>query len=117
MAHVAEYKKRIVENIVKLAKEYPIVGAVNMENLPAPQLQAMKAQLRGKVVLVMTKKRLIKIALEKLKSERKAGRAPEWHACPHLHGRKPLQAKQNTAEKQEQGSCKRRPDCSKGYYG
>ena len=71
MAHVAEYKKRIVENIVKLAKEYPIVGAVNMENLPAPQLQAMKAQLRGKVVLVMTKKRLIKIALEKLKSERK----------------------------------------------
>src|SRR3989338_3340595 len=71
MAHVAEYKKKIVENIVSLAREYPIIGAVNMENLPAPQLQAIRVQLRGKVDLVMTKKRLMKIALEQLKNEKK----------------------------------------------
>src|SRR3989338_8181166 len=71
MAHVAEYKKKTLNYLVKLIKEYPIVGAVNMENLPAPQLQAMRAQLRNKVVLAMTKKRLMKLALEKSKDEKK----------------------------------------------
>src|SRR3989338_1749214 len=71
MAHVAEYKKKIVDDIVRLIKEYPIIGVVNMENLPAPQLQAMRAQLRGKVALTMTKKRLMKIALEQVKNEKK----------------------------------------------
>lgn len=79
MAHVAEYKKKTVENIVKLVKEYPIVGAVNMENLPAPQLQAMRAQLRGKVVLVMTKRRIMKIALEKVKNDKKGIEQLEEH--------------------------------------
>jgi large subunit ribosomal protein L10 len=69
--HVAGYKKEIVRNIIKYIKEYPIVGIVNMENLPAPQLQAMKSKLRGKVHLCMTKKRLMKIALEQLKSEKR----------------------------------------------
>ncbi len=79
MAHVAEYKKKTVENIVKLVKEYPIVGAVNMENLPAPQLQAMRAQLRGKVVLAMTKRRIMKIALEKVKNDKKGIEQLEEH--------------------------------------
>ena len=69
--HVAEYKKKIVGDIVRYAEEYPIIGIVNMENLPAPQLQAMKAKLRGKVNLFMTKKRLIKIALEQAKNNKK----------------------------------------------
>ena len=42
-AHVADYKKEIVSNIINLINEYPIMGVVNMENLPAPQLQAMRA--------------------------------------------------------------------------
>src|SRR3989338_5804354 len=71
MAHVAEYKKKTLNYLVKLIKEYPIVGAVNMENLPAQQLQAMRAQLRNKVVLAMTKRRLMKLALEKSKDEKK----------------------------------------------
>jgi len=70
-AHVAEYKKKIVQNIVKCVKEYPIIGVANMENLPAPQLQAMRAKLRGKVYLIMTKKRLMKIALEQVKNDKK----------------------------------------------
>jgi len=71
MAHVSEFKKKIVEDITKLSKEYPIIGVVNMENLPASQLQTMKAELRGKVDFFMTKKRLMKIAIEKVKSEKK----------------------------------------------
>lgn len=63
MAHVSPEKKEVVKHISALLAQYPIVGAVNMENLPAPQLQAMKAQLRGKVELVMTKRRIMKVAI------------------------------------------------------
>lgn len=62
MAHVAQYKKDIVANLVKLMQEYPIIGTVNMENLPAAALQKMVAQLRGKASLTMTKRRLMKLA-------------------------------------------------------
>src|SRR3989338_7297106 len=77
MAHVSEFKKKTVDDIVKLGKEYPIVGVVNMENLPAPQLQAMRAELRGRVVLFMTKKTLMKAALEKIKADKKGIEALE----------------------------------------
>jgi large subunit ribosomal protein L10 len=71
MTHVAEYKKRIVNKIVDLINAYPIVGVVNVENLPAPQLQRMRAQLRDNVNIFMTKKRLISLALEKTKNSKK----------------------------------------------
>jgi large subunit ribosomal protein L10 len=72
MAHVAQYKKDKVAQMVQLMVEYPIVGAVNMENLPAPQLQTMRAKLRKDVAMVMTKRRLMKIALQAAK-EKKPG--------------------------------------------
>ncbi|MBR9690807.1 50S ribosomal protein L10 [Candidatus Woesearchaeota archaeon] len=65
-AKVNQAKKQIVNDFAKLAQEYPIVGAVNMEGMPTPQLQTMRTQLRkDEVVLKMTKKRLLKLALEK----------------------------------------------------
>jgi len=64
-------KKNIVKTIVQLMKDYPIVGVVNMEGLPAAQLQRMKGQLRGKVDLMMTKKRLMLKALDKAKADHK----------------------------------------------
>jgi len=67
MAHVAEYKKEIVKKIVGLIKSYPIIGIVNMENLPAPQLQRLRGQLRGKVELFMAKRRLISLAIDNTK--------------------------------------------------
>ena len=54
-AHVADYKKVVVKKIVELLKQYPIIGCINMENLPASQLQNMRGQLRGKVEMLMTK--------------------------------------------------------------
>ncbi|MDP6547513.1 MAG: 50S ribosomal protein L10 [Candidatus Woesearchaeota archaeon] len=71
MAKAAEYKKKIVADMLKMIKQYAMVGVVNMENLPASQLQVMRAELRGKVDMFMTKKRLMKIAIEKIKSEKK----------------------------------------------
>ena len=70
-AHVAEYKKEIVKNLVDLIIEYPIIAIVNMENLPAPQLQNMRATLRSKCVLTMTKRRLIKLAFDQAKHKKK----------------------------------------------
>ena len=71
MAKAAEYKKKLVEDMVRLMRQHSMVGVVDMNNLPAPQLQSMRAELRGKISLFMTKKRLMKIALEKIKNEKK----------------------------------------------
>ncbi|MBW2976482.1 50S ribosomal protein L10 [Candidatus Woesearchaeota archaeon] len=71
MAEVSEYKKKIVEEMSKLVRQYPVVGLVNLDNLPAPQLQSMRTELRGKISMFITKKRLMKIAFEKTKSEKK----------------------------------------------
>ncbi len=68
--HVAKYKKDLVEDFARLIKEYPIIGAVNLENLPAPQLNKMRLQLRGMVVLKMGKRRLLKLAIEKAKKDK-----------------------------------------------
>jgi large subunit ribosomal protein L10 len=67
MAHVAPYKKEVVKNLINLIKKYPIIGALNMENMPAPQLQRMRAKMRGNVEILMTKRRLMKLAIAKAK--------------------------------------------------
>lgn len=65
-SRVTEYKKVVVAELIKKLKDNQIIGLLNMENLPAPQLQRMKGKLRGKVEIFMTKKRLIKIALNEV---------------------------------------------------
>lgn len=71
MAKVPDYKKKLVQDMITLMRQYNIVGVVNMNNLPAPQLQSMRSELRGKIDLFMTKKRLMKIAIGKIKDEKK----------------------------------------------
>ena len=78
-AHVAPYKKEIVSNLVILITEYPIIGVVNMENLPAPQLQQMRAQLRGSFYITMTKRRLMRLAIAQTKAKKKNIEAIEAH--------------------------------------
>lgn len=78
-AHVAPYKREIVSKLADLINEYPIIAVVNMENLPAPQLQAMRAHLRGNFYITMTKRRLIKLALEQTKSGKKGIEKLEAH--------------------------------------
>ena len=69
MAHVSDSKKAVVAEITDMMNKAPIVGIVNMVNLPAPQLQNMRGQLRDKVDLRMAKKRLIKIAIDNIKDK------------------------------------------------
>ncbi len=64
----SRYKK--VHEFSQLLEEYPIVGVVNMNNLPTKQLQNMRAQLRKTVVLRMTKRRLLKKAIDHVKAKK-----------------------------------------------
>lgn len=60
-------KEKTVQEFAVLLEEYPIIGVVNMNNLPTKQLQNMRAQLRKTVILRMTKRRLLKKAIEAAK--------------------------------------------------
>ncbi len=78
-AKVSKAKKAVVKEFADLFKQYPIVAAVNMENLPAKQLQSMRAQLREKVVMKMTKRTLMKFAIEEAKKSKKGIEKLEEH--------------------------------------
>ena len=79
-AHVSDDKKKVVKEFADLMRQYPIVAAVNMENLPAKQLQNMRAMLRAKgVVLRMAKRRLIKLAIEQAKKDKPGIEVIEQH--------------------------------------
>lgn len=65
----AKHKVKAVDEFAKLLDSYNVIGLVNMENLPARQLQSMREQLRGTVLINMTKKRLLKLAFEKSKKK------------------------------------------------
>ncbi len=61
---VNQIKQQLVQAITQKVKDYPIVGVVNLENLPAQQLQVMRSTLRKKgVEIVMARKRLLSKSL------------------------------------------------------
>ncbi len=63
-------KKKFVQGLISSIQQAPIVGVVNMQNLPAPQLQKMRAMLKSQDVdIVMARKRLLKLALQESKKE------------------------------------------------
>ena len=64
-------KKMLVKKVEELLKSSPVIGIVNMHALPTAQLQRMREKLRGTVDLFLTKKRLIRFALENVKTEKK----------------------------------------------
>lgn len=68
-AKAAEWKKKEVEDIKRMINEYEIFGVVNMESLPALQLQRLKSNLKGIIFIKMSKKRLIKLALDQSNKE------------------------------------------------
>lgn len=63
-------KEKTVREFATLMEEYPIIGVVNMTNLPTKQLQNMRSQLRKTVVLRMAKRRLLKKAVELAKAKK-----------------------------------------------
>jgi len=84
MANISEEKKQVVDELTRLIDSYPIVGAVNMDGLPARQLQLMREQLRGTVVILMTKRRLINVALDQSSKENITALSPHLKGMPAL---------------------------------
>ena len=64
MAKIVAWKLKEVEQTAKVLTEYPTIAVVNMENLPTRQLQIIRANLKGRAVIKLTKKRLMQRALE-----------------------------------------------------
>ncbi len=70
MAHVATWKKDLVEELVQDMREYPVVAVVDMHGIPGQQIQSMRAGLRAHAKLKMTKNRLMLLAIEEAAKER-----------------------------------------------
>lgn len=64
MAHVATWKKEVVDELVEDIKTHTVVAVVSMEGIPAPQIQSMRAGMRQQAKIKMAKDKLIHIALD-----------------------------------------------------
>jgi len=60
----AQWKIKEVEELRQLMDSHPVVGIVGIRGIPAPQMQEMRALLREKAVLRVSKNSLIERALE-----------------------------------------------------
>jgi large subunit ribosomal protein L10 len=78
--HVSEDKKKEVSELSKSISESPIIGIVNLQNLPTQQLNNMRKQLRkNQVTIKMSKMSLIRLAIEKVKDSKKGIEELETH--------------------------------------
>jgi large subunit ribosomal protein L10 len=70
MAHVAPWKKEVVEKLEKIIRNYKTVAVVRIDRIPSIQLQGIRANLRGKADFMVAKQNLIRLAIENSKGER-----------------------------------------------
>ena len=64
MAHVAPWKVDVVKDLTGIINSQKVVGIVSIHGVPAREMQKMRRDLREKLNLVVSKKRLISIALK-----------------------------------------------------
>ncbi len=70
MAHVATWKKDLVNELVQDMREAPVVAVVDMENIPGQRIQSMRAGLRAHAKLKMTKNKLMLLAIEEVAADK-----------------------------------------------
>src|SRR6266702_6971298 len=70
MAHVAPYKKQLVETLATRCAQARVVGIANIHGIPAPQFQAIRKKLSGRATITVAKNNLLRLALEQA-SEKK----------------------------------------------
>ncbi len=70
IAKAAQYKKEQVAALTELMKEYPVVGLVNVANLPSRQFQILRKKLRKDVLLIMGKTQFIRMAIDNVKDSK-----------------------------------------------
>jgi large subunit ribosomal protein L10 len=69
--HLPAWKKDEVAEIRKHAKEYTLIGLVDMYGIPAQQVQQIRRNLRGKAVIKVTRNTLIEHALGEIGGDAK----------------------------------------------
>lgn len=69
--HLPAWKKDEVEDLKKHAKEYSLIGLVDMYGIPAQQVQQIRRNLRGKAVIKVTRNTLIEHALNDIGGDAK----------------------------------------------
>jgi len=63
-AHVQPWKKDIVKQISQDLPKYTTVAIINLENLPSRQSQMIRSKVKKHAMIIITKKRLIKLAID-----------------------------------------------------
>jgi large subunit ribosomal protein L10 len=69
-AHVSEEKKKEVVELKKLINDHNFIAIVNLVDLPSNELQVMRKKLKENSIVKVSKKRLIKIALNESKDKK-----------------------------------------------
>jgi len=64
--HLPAWKKDEVADIKKNAKQYKLIGLVDMYGIPAQQVQQIRRNLRGKAVIKVTRNTLIEHAFNEI---------------------------------------------------
>src|SRR5207244_12876328 len=70
MAHVAPYKKHLVEDLASSCAQAQVVGIVNVHGIPAPQFQAIRKKLWGRATITVAKNNLLRLALEQANAKK-----------------------------------------------
>lgn len=70
MAHVAQWKKDVVNDLQAIMKDHSTIAVVRVDRIPGVQLQNIRTKLRGQIKMMVAKKNLIKIAIDNMKEEK-----------------------------------------------
>jgi large subunit ribosomal protein L10 len=70
IAHIAPYKKRLVEDLASRCAQAQVVGIVDVHGIPAPQFQAIRKKLRGRATITVAKNNLLRLALEQASAKK-----------------------------------------------
>ncbi len=62
--HTAPWKKAQLEELTKLANEYPVIAVASLRTFPASLFQQLRKKLRGKAEIRVSKTRVIRKAFE-----------------------------------------------------
>lgn len=71
MAHVAKWKMKRVEELTDVLLKNPVIGIVDIEGIPASQLQQIRKSLPLGSKFIVTRNTLLKLAFEKASKEKK----------------------------------------------
>jgi len=70
MAHIAEWKKKEVEELKNIIKNYSLLGIAQIGGIPAPQMQQLRAKLREIALVKVVRNNLVSLALEEANKEK-----------------------------------------------